>query len=273
MADLLGGGSTEQQTPTTSTIIKAPTNHGTAITRVLERLDEENWNTWRDSIKRILRLCGVDAYAYGKIKRPDSGESAEAWDHNDNYAQVLITQNISPSQMVHVGQLTTATAIWQSLETVHESKGHQTIIAIIRNLFHTLANEETNITEHLNRLKTYWERINAIDDEDFKISDALFKVLISTSLPLSWDVFTESCVGGRKGLNANDPKKCMSSQEFIGILKEEYQRRQGRAKKAESTNQSMDVDVNLSKTFKTPLVNRIATSSRNDPYMQCKHCG
>ena len=240
---------TDSQTASSSNqpaamITKLSTNHGSAITKLPEALDEENWNTWRERIKRVFRLCGVEGYADGTITRPDSGESAEAWDHNDNYTQLLIVHNLSSSQIVHVGQNTTASAIWQSLEAVHESKGHQTIIAIVRNLFQTKADEETNITEHLNHLKIYWERINKIDDEDFRIPDPLFKAIISTSLPLSWDTFTESYVGGQKGLNANDPKKRMNSQQFIGIIKEEYQRRKDRAKKPENASQAINVDVN-----------------------------
>src|ERR1700760_1180152 len=155
MTDLLEGGSSQQETSTTPVITKVSTSHGTAVTRVLEPLDDNNWNTWRGRIKRVFRVCGVEAYIDGTIARPDSGENLEAWEHNDNYAQLLIINNVATSQMVHVGQNTTANAIWLSLEVVHESKGHQTIIAIIRNLFHTVASDETIVTDHLNQLKTY----------------------------------------------------------------------------------------------------------------------
>jgi hypothetical protein len=265
-------GSSTQQTDT-PTITKVPTNHNSAITKLSEPLDENNWNSWRERIRRVFRLCGIEGYVNGTIERPVFGDSTEAWDHNDNYAQLLIVQNLASSEIVHVGQNTTANTIWLSLEAIHESKGHQTIIAIIRNLFHTTADEETNVTEHLNQLKTYWERINAIGDEDFIISEALFKVIISSSLPLSWDTFTEPYVGGQKGDYENDPKKRMKSQQFIGILKEEYLRRQARSKKTENTSQVMNIDVNQSKTFKPSLANRIATSSKNETFMQCKQCG
>ena len=111
---------------------------------------------------------------------------ARNWDWNDNYAQVIIMNNISQEETVHVGQCRTANLMWNSLEVVHESKGHQTIIAIICNLFHTVAKDNTNISEHLGRLKTYWERINLIGDNK-KITDLLFKIIISSSLPASWD--------------------------------------------------------------------------------------
>jgi hypothetical protein len=53
-------------------------------------------------------------------------------------------------------------------------------------------------------------------DNNFKISDPLFKVIILSLLPLSWDTSTESYIGGQKGVIKTDPKKLMKSQEFIG---------------------------------------------------------
>jgi hypothetical protein len=52
--------------------------------------------------------------------------------------------------------------------------------------------------------------------------DIFFKVILSLSLPKSWDTFTEPYVGICKGVDKNNLKKTISSQEFIGILKEEY---------------------------------------------------
>jgi hypothetical protein len=46
-----------------------------------------------------------------------------------------------------------------------------------------------------------------MNKENFKISDVLFKIIISSSLPLSWDTFTEPYVGGRKGVIETDPNK------------------------------------------------------------------
>jgi hypothetical protein len=65
----------------------------------------------------------------------------------------------------------------------------------------------------------------------------MFKVIISSLLPESWDHFTDSYVSGRKGVVKNDPKKLTCSQEFIGILKEEYLRCKVCANNTGSMNQ------------------------------------
>ena len=170
----------------------------------------------------MLQICGVKGYVTGEIARPDPAqdpEGAENWDFNDTYARVLISNNITTSQMVHISQSPTSQESWSNLEAVHDAKSHQTTIGIIRNLYRTSAEEGDNISDHLNKLKRYWERINLTADNDFKVSDNQFKVLISSSLPTSWDIFTEGYVGGRKDVPETDPKKLMSSQQFIGIIK------------------------------------------------------
>jgi len=246
-------------------VTKVKAREGSAITKLSEPLKEDNWMAWRERMKRILRLCCVEEYVEGIIECPTDAEGVKNWKYNDNYAQVVIINNITSTEMVHINRSRTAKSMWDNLEAVHESKGHQTIVSIIRNLFHTKADEETNINEHLNQLKQYWERINQMNEEDFKISDVLFKIIISSSLPLSWDTFTESYVGGRKGVTETDPKKLMGSQQFIGILKEEYIQRQLRAEKGEMTNQAF--------IPKRSLQNRITSKSNTNSGMSCKQCG
>jgi hypothetical protein len=155
---------------------------------------------------------------------PHRRRSGGIWDYNDNYAQHIILINVADSEMIYVGRCETAHAVWEGLVAVHETTAHQTVIAIICNLFHTIANDDSNIADHLNTLRTYWERINMLGDNDFKISELFFKIIISSSLLLAWDTFTEPYVSGRKGDAIQDPKRAMTSAQFIGILKEEYDR-------------------------------------------------
>jgi hypothetical protein len=139
-------------------------------------------------MKCMLRYCCIEEYIVGTIYHPENDiDSTKNWDYNDNYTQMMIVNNITSMEMVHIGQCKNAKAMWNSLETVHKSKGHQTIVSVIQNLFHTHATEDNNISDHLNKLKEYWERINMMNDKNFMISDPLFKVIISSSLPLSWD--------------------------------------------------------------------------------------
>ena len=229
-----------------------------SITKMKEPLDDTNWVVWRELIRRIFHLCGVEPYVYGTFKRPDPDVDLAAfniWDFNDVYAQILITNNISKSQMVHVTRLNTAYEIWKSLEAIHETKDYQVAITIQRALFRKCASEDDDIIEHLGELKKQWERLNVLEDADFRITDIQFKTIIASSLPSSWDVFTEPYVGRRVGVVEQDPKKLASSQEFIGILKEEYMKRKernGNTQKVYYTNNNSNNQKNRTRGQRKP---------------------
>ncbi len=224
--------STSTPSGVTSPVITKLPREGSNITKIRDPLDETNWVVWRERIRRIFALCGVAPYVFGTIPRPDPGtadpETVAAWDNNDVYAQILITNAISKDQMVHVSRLNTAYDIWRSLEAIHETRDYQVAIAIQRGLFRQCATDDDDIVDHLTQLKKQWERLNVLDNEDFRITDIQFKTIIASSLPPSWDAFTEPYVGRRQGITETDPKKLTSSQEFIGIIKEEYGRRKTR---------------------------------------------
>ena len=58
-----------------------------------------------------------------------------------------------------------------------------------------------DIDQHLNSLKVNWDRLNLINDDDYKIPIRQFKVLIALSLPRTGmpHIFTESYVRGQGG--------------------------------------------------------------------------
>ena len=256
-----GSSNTSSRPPSQLSIKKVTAIKGSHITKLLEPLMESNWMAWHECMKRVLRLCGIEEYVEGKIIRPNNAESTDNWWYNDNYAQVVIMNNITSTEIIHVGQCSTSQAMWDSLEAVHESKGHQTIVSIIWNLFHMKVDEDSDINGHLNQLKQYWERINQMNEDNFKISDVLFKIIISLSLLLSWDTFMEPYVGGWKGVIETDPKKLMGLQ-FISILKEEYLQRQLCTNGVETINQMYNP--------KGSLQNRLTLKPKTNSDMNCK---
>ena len=170
---------------------------------------------------RALRYYKVESYVLGMIPHPEDTTSSENWEHNDNFTQLVIKYNVTASDMTHIGQCTTSDAMWRSLWAIYESTGHSTIAAIMRNLFQTSVAENGNVIEHLTQMKQYQECLNAIRIKDFMIINVVFEALITTSLPRSWDTFTQSYLKINK-LEETVKRKLMSSQEYIGILKEEY---------------------------------------------------
>ena len=116
-----------------------------------------------------------------------------------------------------------------------------------------------------------------IDDDDFKISDKFFKVMISSSLPITWDTFTEAYVGGQKGEIETDQKKLTTSMTFIGIIKEKYLWCVAHAQKTEqgspsNTNQAIATNKGrslASRLGQQPRINQSRPSGNmvNRPYI------
>ena len=196
-----------------------------AITKVTgDGLTGPNWVTWRIWMMSLLALCEVESYVLGEILQPSWEEDPVGhgnWKKNDNYAKHLITQNVADEPLVHIQHHSPSHTAWHNLETIYEDKSQETAVTIIWNLWHTTAEEDKDINEHLTNLKKYWECLNLVDDDNFKILEVQFKIAIISSLPPSWDNFMQPYTSIQKGDTA-DPKVHVTSKELIAVLKEEY---------------------------------------------------
>jgi hypothetical protein len=61
-----------------------------AIAKLTESLNKCNWTVWKERMKRVMCMCGVNKYVIGTIPRPANTVNGEAWDYNNNYTQVII---------------------------------------------------------------------------------------------------------------------------------------------------------------------------------------
>jgi hypothetical protein len=202
----------------------------------------------------------------GTEEKPDveaDRQGSHNWEFNDRYARGLIINNVTQGVKHHISTCKTAKDMWSSLAAIFESKAHLTLRAYKRNLESLKADEDTDIIKHLDELKIYWERINSSSNKDHHISDFNFKLTIGDSLPSSWDNFTDPYIN----ITTDDPiteytdhRKLVSSQQFMGIIKEEYLRRVRRKAETQDSNHHANFYI---------------TSSNGTPSKakHCKHCG
>ena len=216
---------TISEAPTTLPSIPVIKTRKGAITKVTgDGLTGPNWITWQVRMVSLLALCEVEPYVCGEINQPNMEEDPVGhtnWKKNNNYPKHLITQNVGDESIIHIHHGSTSHVTWKNLEAIYEDKSQETAVAIIQNLWHTTAEEDEDISEHLTTLKKYWERLNLVDDDSFKIPEVQFKIAIVSSLPPSWENFTRPYISIRKG-DSSDLKLMATSQELIGVLKEEY---------------------------------------------------
>ena len=174
------------------TIPLIKTHEGAIMKLTGDGLTGPNWVTWRVRMWSLLALCKVEAYVHGEILQPARDVDPvghDNWKKNNNYAKHLITQNVADEPLVHIQHGLSSHTAWHNLEAIYEDKSQETAIAIIWNLWHTTAEEEDDIGEHLTTLKKYWEHLNLVNDINFWIPKVQFKIAIISSLPTSWDNF------------------------------------------------------------------------------------
>lgn len=156
----------------------------------------------------------------------------------------MIYDNISNAQKIHVGLKSTAQEIWNDLETIYgvtgdaEVTGNNTLVAWIRTFYRTVASEDDDIKRHLIKLKIAWECVNLHNAGDIMISDALYKIVISSSLPPSWKLFTQPYI-----IETRSAFNDMDSQQFMNILKNEAERRTERLAANHSKRSSSTGDI------------------------------
>jgi len=127
-------------------------------------------------------------------------------------ARILISNNLSTAQFVHVSQATSVKQMWENLKAVHEHRGQQSITTLRCTLYQTCARDGDDVVAHLTKMHSIQVELHhmgsIVPDRDFT------NILIS-SLPASWDPFTMSYLGSQTG------DRVLTSQQFIAIIRDE----------------------------------------------------
>ena len=150
-------------------------------------------------------------------RSPKNPIGTENWEYNDAYAKMLITNNITLVEKIHTNGAPTANCMWMNLQTMHKSTNHLVLTGYMWNLM-VHAPEDVNVTEHLGKLNIHWGQVQSFLVYNQKIADAVYKCIIASSLPPSWDSFTDPYVAGKFDEVSDDPKKMLDSQQFIAII-------------------------------------------------------
>ena len=208
-------------------IIPVKIETGSGITQI-NKLSDNNWVNWWQDILRMLTFLKVKGYPLGLVPRPDpvlNPEINEAWIHNNSYTLYLISLTLSESQKIHISQQNMSNVAWTLLTDFHEMQDHDTITSWLKSLFQTVAEEGPDISKHISKLLNWYEQIKVTDNPEIQITDTLFQLIITNSLPASWNFFTKAYVHCHTGIPEIDYKMHIPSSKLISIIKEEYEHR------------------------------------------------
>src|SRR5215471_2842142 len=105
-----------------------------------EHLTDKNWFDWKERMARVFVNCHIGGYINGTILKPvpeEDGVGARNWVMNDNWAQQVILDNITKSQMDHVRSKRTAHAMYTALASTHEDVAYSSANNIDKLLHNT----------------------------------------------------------------------------------------------------------------------------------------
>ena len=126
-------------------------------------------------------------------------------------------------------------------------------------MFRTYANEGDSIIDHISKLCTHWNMLSTLSAP---ISNEMFTILVSASLPDSWDSFTRLYFG-------NKVKATVTSQELIGLVVDKAKRLTMREKEIDTANQTRPFNNNRQPQNTNLNVN----SMRNQLCQNCDRTG
>ena len=204
--------------------------------RIDENLQRKknNWDAWGQSIFIIFDLAEVTGYVEGSIAYPDPARDpagARNWRYNDTYAKMLIINNVGSSEKTHIRGCQTSHKMWENLRLSYQSTHYLVNTDKFRALCGFRAAEGTDIPDHLMKIKDKWDELTFYRKQhNIILSDRFFKCLVAALLPRSWDEFTRPYVEGYIDDEVDDPKRLLDSQQFMSIIKQEYEYNETRKK-------------------------------------------
>jgi hypothetical protein len=132
--------------------------------------------------------------------------------------------------------------------------------------------KNTNIPDHLASLQKEWEQLMLFHKHNQLISDAFFKQTVTQSLPCSWRTFTTQYVPAYVDKPDQDPKKCINSQEFIGLIKQEWELNESLKRKEDKATkqgkQTKQSNVPLAACITDPSTSHSSSHAKQ----HCDHC-
>ena len=188
----------------------------------------KNWTAWSQSMDLLISIANAYGYINGYIRCPDANADpvgAKNWEFNDSYIWMLIRKNIASMQKMHTHGCPSAQRMWNSLCHIHETTNYLVHTEKIHSIMAVRLTKDADVVEHLTKLKHTWEQCTFSGHLARIYNDVFFKQQIAASLLCSWDTFTGPYICDYKDQQEaeKDLKLQINSQQFIGIISQEYE--------------------------------------------------
>ena len=131
----------------------------------VEKLTTENFHNWKFDMKMLLMRNDVWDIVTGEevLENGASNVKRTAFKKRENRALSTITLAVSKECKIYVRSAKTSKEAWETLEKHFEEKTLSRKI-MYRQKLYWLRMENENMIEHINKLKTIAEHLEALDD-------------------------------------------------------------------------------------------------------------
>lgn len=154
-------------------------------TQNIEKLSEDNYESWKLQMKSVLICNELWSYANGSEVKTE--ENRVEWTRKDQKALAMITLSISRGQLNHVKKAETSHAAWTELERIYESKGLVRKATLYKQLYRMKKDPDTSIAKFLNDFTSKAEQLT---EAGINIPEDLLSIMLLSSLPEDFENFT-----------------------------------------------------------------------------------
>ncbi|UYV79912.1 hypothetical protein LAZ67_18001028, partial [Cordylochernes scorpioides] len=152
----------------------------------IEKLNSENFETWKMQMKMILIHSDLWEYANSIRIKPETEVESNEWEKNDQKALATIVLSLSPPEIIHVKKCTTSAEAWKNLNKVHQPKGPATKVFLTKQLILLKMNPNERLQDYLNKFTSLADRLSEMDAQ---VPEDFLSILLLCSLPESYEGF------------------------------------------------------------------------------------
>lgn len=154
----------------------------------IEKLDDDNYDSWAIQMRSVLIHCDLWAYVSGTIEKPpaDRVDTVAAWTVKDEKALATLTLSVKTAQLIHIKNCRTSAVAWTTLKDIHRPTGPARKVTVFKQLINLKMVEGAPISAHINSFFGLTDKLGEID---IKLPDELITIILLSSLPKSYENF------------------------------------------------------------------------------------
>ncbi|KAL6195183.1 hypothetical protein ACLB2K_030803 [Fragaria x ananassa] len=166
-----------------------------------------SFSLWQIKMQALLKQQGMWAPLVKKSGDPEIAEMASL----EEKAHSTILLCLADDIITEVAEEETAAGLWLKLESLYMTKSLTNKLLLKRRLFSLRMEEGTTLRDHLDQLNTILLELRNID---VKVDDEDAALILLVSLPLLYENFVDSFIGGRDTVTLEEVRSSLHTREM-----------------------------------------------------------